>query len=107
MKTSKTITRGYGSGLLMTEREVTKRGEADAAKANKGMMKEMGKVSERRALPELDRLRAQSKPAPKQLPDPHKDLVKANMNVNEPSVVSEEPSLVQVQRAKQHYSGQS
>ncbi len=107
MSKSKTIKSGYGSGTLMTEKEIIQGRAADAARANKGMVKEMRKVSERKALPELNRLRAKSRPEEKPAPDPHKDLVKANTNLNEPSVVSAEPNLVQVQRAKQHYSGQT
>lgn len=100
---------GYGNGLLMTQKEVTKRGEADKQSAQRGMMGEIGKARACTARTEVQKLydRSDKKPLTPAPPDPHADLVKnEQFNPNEPSVESAEPNLVQIQRARQHFKGQ-
>lgn len=95
---------GFNHGTLMNDREIKSRRAADAKRADKGMMKEMGKARETRGRAELTKLRAASKPLDPPAVDPHADLVKAGgLNPNEPSVESDEPTLVQMQRARQQW----
>jgi len=96
----------FGEGLLMSQKEMERRQDIIKKTANKGMMGEIGKVQSRTAQPLLDKLRESSKPMGQPAADPNADLaVLSKASPNEPSVVSDEPTMVQMQRARNAMMG--
>jgi hypothetical protein len=106
-KSPSPIKRGYGSELLSTSKEVDKRRAADTKRAQKGLLSDLQALQNQTHRPKLDKLASSSSPSRVKPADPHADLVlRTKAPPTEPSVVSTEPSLVEVQRYRQVRSGQ-